>query len=882
MPDSQTTFAPGDRVGNYQIVSLAGAGGMGVVYKALDTKLERTVALKFLPREVAVSEKDKERFMKEARTASALDHPNIGVIHSVEETPDGHIFIVMAFYEGESLWQKIHRGPIPEREAVDLAIQIAKGLEAAHTRHIVHRDVKPSNILITNEGLAKIVDFGLARVVTSPTMTQTADAAGTVGYMSPEQTLSKPVDHRTDIWALGVVMGEMLVGQNPFRRDSVPSIIVAILGEPPRSLEGVAPPLQQIIYRALSKEPAHRYQSCSDLRADLERYRGGLAPLSDIDQSAPTLSTNSPQFKKYVEHASESAWGPPAARQSRASRWLFAATAFIAVLALAALLIPALRNRITGGGLASGEIHIAVLPFDNIGNDPANEPLAEGLMDSLAGKLSNLDLGGKSLWVVPSSEVRHRKISDPTSALRELGATVVIKGSIDRNGQDVRLAINLIDTKDLRQLGFSSFEDRAGDLDTLQDEAISQVAKLMHINVSADMLRATGGSVAPAAYESYVKALGFVQRYDEPGNLDHAIAALNDAVKTDPRFALGFAELGEAYRMKNQVDPNPKWMEEAIANCNYALQLDNRLPNVYVTLGAIHTTEDKFDLALQEYQHALQLNTHDAGAMKGVALTYERMGRIADAETELKQAAALRPDDWDGYNTLAVFYTRQGKYTEAIQQLQHAAELTPDNAVVYSNLAAAYLDTGDRKQFPQAEAALKRSIELSPSYFAYSNLAYLYLSEKRYAESVAMSQKALQFNDKEYLVWANLASAYEGLDQKENFAAARDHTIALLEQSIKAKPQDALIQGSLAALYSGKGLRDKAMVLIQAALARSPDDPNVLELAGETYENLGDRPRALEYMERALQRGYSLEDLEDNPELKSLLSDPNFRPDGKK
>ncbi|HUJ83762.1 MAG TPA: serine/threonine-protein kinase, partial [Candidatus Acidoferrales bacterium] len=223
MPDTSSTLRPGERVGNYQILAMAGAGGMGVVYKALDIKLERTVALKFLPPELNASEKDRERFLKEARTASSLDHPNIGVIHGVEETPDGHAFIVMAFYEGESLTQKIRRGPLPVRDAVDIAIQMAKGLEAAHARNIVHRDVKPSNVLITQHGLAKIVDFGLARVVTSPTMTQTGGTSGTVGYMSPEQSLGKPIDLRTDIWALGVVLAEMLAGQNPFWRDSVPS-----------------------------------------------------------------------------------------------------------------------------------------------------------------------------------------------------------------------------------------------------------------------------------------------------------------------------------------------------------------------------------------------------------------------------------------------------------------------------------------------------------------------------------------------------------------------------------------------------------------------------------------------------------------------------------
>jgi serine/threonine-protein kinase len=882
MPETSNTLRPGERVGNYQILAMAGAGGMGVVYKALDLKLERTVALKFLPPELNASERDKERFLKEARTASSLDHPNIGVIHGVEETDDGHAFIVMAFYEGESLTQKIRRGPLPVRDAVDIAIQMAKGLEAAHARNIVHRDVKPSNVLITQHGLAKIVDFGLARVVTSATMTQTGGTSGTVGYMSPEQSLGKPIDLRTDIWALGVVLAEMLGGQNPFWRDGVPSTVVAILNDPPRPMEGVPIELQQIVYRALSKDPAHRYQSCSELRTDLESIRNSLAPKSGVDLSAPTVSLKSAQFQKYLSHASQSAWVSASSRKSREWRWWLAAGAGVTFALVVWLLLPMLRARLNRSLLAPAEEHIAVLPFDNIGNNPANEPLAEGLMDSLTGKLSELDVGGKSLWVVPSSEVRRSKISDPASALREWGATVVVKGSIARDGQDVLLTVNLIDTKGLRQIGSASFEDRAGDLAMLQDEAVAKLAKLMNINITADMLRATGGSANPAAYESYLKALGYVLRYDTPGNLDLAIVALNGAVKTDPRFALGFAELGEAYRLKDSVDPNPKWLEEASANCSHALQLDDRLPGAYVTLGRVHAETDKFDLALQEYQHALQLEPHNADALMGTANVYERIGRIADAEAEYKKGVALRPEFWDGYNTLGNFYDHQGKYAEAISQYEHAAQLTPDNAVVYINLAAAYLDRGDPKDLPQAEAALKKSIELGPSYPSYANLAFLYMNEKRYADSVDMSLKALQLNDKNYLVWANLMSAYQALDQKDKAAAARERAIALLEQMVKTKPQDALTQVSLAALYAQKGLRDKALTRVQAALALSPDDPNVLELAGETYENLGDRPHALQCIERALQNGYPLTGLKDSPDLQKLLSDPNFRPDVKK
>ena len=879
MPENNAALSAGDRVGKYQIVALAGAGGMGVVYKALDSKLDRIVALKFLPHDLNASEIDKDRFLKEARTASSLDHPNIGVIHSVEETPDGRSFIVMAFYEGDSLAHRIQRGQMPVSEALDIAIQMARGLEAAHDRHIVHRDIKPSNVLITGQGLVKIVDFGLARVMTSA-VSQSA-AAGTPFYMSPEQTLGKLVDHRADIWALGVVIAEMLGQQNPFRRDSMPSMIVAILSEPPRLPDTVPLPIQQIIYRALAKETSHRYQNCSDLRADLENVQKGLAPdATEVDMAAVTQPVKSGQFKKYVDRASESAWRVGPIQPTRSKPWLLIAVSLLLLAVISVLLVPSWRDRVSET-LAPAEKHIAVLPFDNIGSDPANDPIAQGLMDSLAGKLSDLDVAGKSLWVVPASEVRQRKIDDPTSALRELGATLVVKGEITRNQQAVRIGVNLIDSKKLRQIGSANFEDRAGDLDVLQDEVVARLAKLMHINVTADMLRDTGGSVSPAAYQSYVKALGYIERYDAPGNLDLAIASLNDAVKTDPRFALGYASLGEAYRLKSQLDPNPRWVDEAIANCNRALQLESRLPAVYVTLADLHTKQGKLDLALQEYRQALQLYPRSVTALTGEATTYEKMGRIADAEATFLKAAELRPDYWDGYNSLGVFYDRQGKFPQAIQQYQVAEKLTPDNAMVYSNLGAAYIDGGDPKDFPKAEEALKKAIELNPTYFAYTNLAFVYFDEKRYEDSVAMSLKAIQLNGTDYLVWANLMSAYDALHQKDKADETRQRLIALLEDQLKHNPQDSLKQASLAQLYSHKGERDKALARIHTALAGAPDDPNVLELAGETYENLGDRQQAISFVQKALKKGYPLDQLKDDPQLENLISDPSLHLESK-
>jgi serine/threonine protein kinase/tetratricopeptide (TPR) repeat protein len=874
MSERDRTSRVGEVVaGNYEVLGLAGAGGMGIVYRARDLKLRRTVALKFLPPDLNSNKKEKQYFLREARMASSLDHPNIGVIHGIEETEDGSTFIVMAFYEGASLGDMIVPGGLPVAQVVDIASQMARGLEDAHAHHIVHRDIKPSNVMITEKSLAKIVDFGLA-YASEQTASVGQGPTGTVGYMSPEQIMGKVADQRTDIWALGVVLVEMLTGEHPFQHEGLSATLFAILNEAPRHVEKAPEVMQQIVYRALSKDEAKRYQNCGEVLHDLE---AAATALSAKDGAAATSSRlkRSGELNRYKKNASASRLAPTAtASKSGWIRWA-AVAAPVAIGALA--LVTPVRERVVGMFAADRQRHVAVLPFTNIGNDPANEPLVGGLMDSLTGKLSNLDVGNQSLWVVPASEVRRLKVSDPANALKELGATLVVEGSVARDGQAVRLDLNLIDAKTRRQIGSVDFADQGGDLATLQSEAVARLAHLMNITVTADMLRNTGGSVMPAAYQDYVSALGYMQRYDKAGNLDQAIGKLQEAVKTDPRFALGYAELGEAYRLKYRVDQSPRWLTEAQGNLEKAVQLDNRQPAAYVTLARIHDTLGSHDLALQEFQHALTLNPRDAAALGGLAGAYEHSGRVADAESAFQKSAALRPEYWDGYNTLGGFYDRQGKYPQAIAAFRHALELTPDNAQIYLNLGGVYLDSGDVKLLPEAEKLLERSIALGPSYPAYANLGNLYLTEARYPEAASALESALKLNDQDYLVWGNLLGAYEWLKEQTKAEKVRKRIQELVEQAVKLKPQDAMAQSTLAELYAHDRLNEKATMKIQTSLALAPDDPNILINVAETYEVMGDRRRAMEAVEKAVAKGYSVSAIKAEPELQALVRDPGYK-----
>jgi eukaryotic-like serine/threonine-protein kinase len=312
----------------------------------VDLTLERTVALKFLPQEMSATKDDKERLRREARAASALDHPNIGVIHGLEETEDHQLFIVMGYYEGENLAQKLGRGVISVRDSLDFAIQIARGLSAAHVQNIVHRDIKPSNIIITKDNVAKIVDFGLARAASTASATLSVSNTGTLPYMAPEQILGEAVDQRADVWALGVVLVQMITGSHPFLRPNSAAMTFAILNQPPTGLDAVPGAVQPIVYRALSKKASHRYARTEDLVRDLETARAEItATPAPLEEPTVTRPISARELKEYVENASTPRSGPT---RSKTPQRVLLAAGVVVLLALAALLVPAVREQLAG------------------------------------------------------------------------------------------------------------------------------------------------------------------------------------------------------------------------------------------------------------------------------------------------------------------------------------------------------------------------------------------------------------------------------------------------------------------------------------------------------------------------------------------------------
>ena len=400
---------------------------------------------------------------------------------------------------------------------------------------------------------------------------------------------------------------------------------------------------------------------------------------------------------------------------------------------------------------------------------------------------------------------------------------------------------------------------------------ISKWPTFARLLLSNHGVSATRSQMAP--HESYLAGLKALDRWDKASNLQTAIGLFEQTTKTDPSFALGFGALGEAYWAKYRLDHDPQWVEEAEKNCRRAAGLNNQLPAVYVTLARVHNGKGEYNLALQEIQQALKLDPRDPDALLGQAAVYASMGRHEEAESIYRKAAALRPQHWAGYYELGGYYYRQQRYADASQAFERVLTITPDNAIAHATLGAMLQLMGN---LAGAEQHLKRSIDLQPTYTAYTNLGVVYYQQHRWEDSAAMTRKALEISGKDWRAWSNLRLAYEWMNRKAETDAAIRNEVAQLEESAKVITDDAAVQAELGVLYSKLNQREKSLLRIEAALALSPEDPSVLVCASETYENLGDRKRALELVNLALTKGWPLADLRNDPGQQNLIRDPRF------
>jgi len=866
----------GMRFGRYELTERLGAGGMGEVFRAHDHDLHRDVAIKFLPERFAADPVRLARFSQEARAASSLNHPNIVTIHEIGEA-SGLPYIVMELVQGRTLRQLIGGSPLPARRVLALASQLADGLAKAHGAQIVHRDLKPENVMVTEDGYVKILDFGLAKLRAdpkddrdiwfdsdmstwpdTPNSPKTAAGAllGTVGYMSPEQARGHAVDFRSDQFSFGAIVYEMATGNQAFRRDSPPQTLTAIIEATPESLAELnpsfPPPARWIVERCLEKESADRYDSTSDLARELHNVRQRLSE----EQSRPGIVAG-----RLL----------PSLRSLKRRSW--AGVAVLAVALVLILALPVLRSLVPSP-LPQRRL-LAVLPFANAGADDA-QAFCDGLIETLTTKLTQLERFQDSLWVVPASEVRAVGATSASMARRSFGANLVVTGSVQRAGDTLRLTANLVDAVSRRQIRAVMLDAGPGELANLQDGLVRQVAEMLELEISteAGAVLAAGQTSVGSAWELYVEGRGHLLRYDDPAWVDAAITAFQQAVQRDHDYALAYAGLGEAQWRRYQLTRDPVSVDLARRACARALELNDLLAPVHVTLGIINDGTGEPEKALDDFRRSLALDPRSSDAVRGLARAQERLGRLEAAETSYRRAIEWQTDDWSHHSHLGAFLWRRGRYPEAEGPFRRVVELVPDNARGHSNLGALLHLMG---RDDEAATSLRRSMDLRPNHAAASNLATLEFNRQQYAEAARLFEAAIAIDDSDYRLWRNLAAAYHWApEMREQAPAAYRRAAELAEAAREVDPRDADLLAQLADSYAMLGEPDRARETIREALEIGAEDLEVMDHAVGVYEVIGDRKEALRWLGRALEGGFSRTLIENDPSLDELRADPRY------
>jgi serine/threonine-protein kinase len=800
------TINSGTRLSHYEILSRIGAGGMGEVYLAQDTKLDRKVALKILPADVASNHDRMERFVREAKSAAALNHPHIAHIHEIGEHEGTH-FIVMEFVDGVTLRETIHSEAAELNKLLRFLQQVAEGLSKAHAAGIVHRDLKPDNIMITRDGFAKVLDFGLAKLVESGTgIGQSADSnvptevikqhsapgvvMGTVGYMSPEQAQGKSqdIDQRSDIFSFGCILFEAVTGQRAFAGQDAIDTLNKVIREPVPPITDFRPNapnhLQRIVRRCLAKDREDRYQTIKDVAIELRELRRELEA-SGVDTTAPPArseTTTDPGAETKSSGAQTgSAAGSITAPVSSAEyivagikKHKLAAT--IAAFLLIAAAIGAgfyFHARNTEVAIES----IAVLPFENQSNSPDVDYISDGLTESINNSLTRLP----NLKVTPRSVAFHYKgnAMDPQKVGSELRVHAVLTGRVVQRGDNLTISVELDDVRYGKQLWGEQYNRKLADLLTVQSDIASEVSQRLRSQLSGeDQQRLTRGSTKnPEAYQLYLKGNYYTSKFTNEG-FRKGIDYFNQAIAMDPNYALAYSGLAFNYNnagdwMTLPKEAGPKAKEAA----KRALAIDDTLADAHLSLATTaHWYEWDWATAEREFKRAIELNPNDPRPHGYYSWYLALMGRTDQALAEAKRGQQLDPVSSEAnlfVGSILVF-TRQPD--QAIEQLRSGIELDPTYWYAHDFLGRAY---EQKERFPEAIAEYKRAVELeSDNAENWSNLGHAYAVSGKRAEAQKIIDHMKELSAHSYVAPYNFAAIYAGLGDKDQAFAWLDRAYA--------------------------------------------------------------------------------------------------------
>src|SRR5215475_8851159 len=697
----------GREIANYKIVSLLGRGGMGEVYLAEDKRLHRKVALKFLPAQFVNDAERVRRFEREATAASATNHPNIVTIHEIGQIEQTH-YLVTEFVAGETLRHRLTRGRMEAAAALEVSVQVASALDAAHEAGIVHRDIKPENVMVRPDGLVKVLDFGLAKLTERPaaapevdsqaeTMsrlsTETGVVMGTASYMSPEQARGQKVDHRTDIFSLGVLLYELIAGRRPFEGATTADVIAAILDKEPAPLTGLkktAPSeLERIIRHCLEKNPGQRYQSARDLASDLKAVLGGQAV------SAPAIARS----------------------RTRPAVWIGVAVAIV-LLGLAVWLF-------LGSGREQPIDSLAILPLVNSSGDANLEYLSDGITESLINSLSQLPqlkrvIARSSVETYKGKTVEPRKVGD------ELNVRAVLTGKMIQRSYDLSLTTELVNAADGARLWGGQYNCKLTELFAVQEEIARNISESLRLKLSGEERRrlAKRQTTNLEAHQLYLKGRYQLNNLTVEG-LKKALGHFRQAIGLDLNYAPAYAGMSDAYILLSDLEmPGKEAMPMARAAAQKAVDLDKTLAEAHVALAMVNACYDwEWTEADRAFKRALELNPNHAWARNQYGVFLVAMGRFDEARIEMDRARELDPlSPFIHVGTVwPIYFARQ--YDQAVEQLRRIVELNPDFPNAYVNLGWAYTQKG---MYEEAIAALRKARSLDAASPTIAELGHAY------------------------------------------------------------------------------------------------------------------------------------------------------------
>jgi serine/threonine protein kinase/Flp pilus assembly protein TadD len=734
----------GTTISHYRIIDKLGEGGMGVVYKAQDTRLDRVVALKFLPSHLGTSGPEQARFMQEAKAASALNHPNICGIHAIGEH-EGRYFIDMECVDGQTLRARVARGPLKQDDAIVYAIQIGDALHEAHTKGIAHRDVKSENIMVNAKNQIKVMDFGLAKLRGSVKITKSSSTLGTLAYMAPEQIQGGEVDARSDIFSFGVVLFEMLTGHMPFRGDHEPALMYSILNEEPESVrnarQDVSPEIDRIIHRALEKDPEDRYQSATDMVSELRREQKKSAGVTRPSAGGPTgrpMATDALPASQ------------PALRSKKKTMLWGALGVGLAAVGFALYVFTGRHNAIDS---------LAVLPFENVGADPNTEYLSDGITESLINTLSQLS----NLTVMSRSSVFHYKgrDTDPQKAGKELGVKAVLTGRVTQRDNSLQISTELVDVSNNSHIWGKQYNKKLSDILTVQEEISKEMSQQLRVRLVAEDANKLSkrSTESTEAYQLYLKGRYYWNKRTT-ANLRTAIEYFNRAIEKDPGYALAYAGLASAYAIFPEYSglPADEYFPKTERAAGKAMEIDATLAEPHAALGLF-----KFEYlyewaeAEKELLRAIELDPSSPTTHQWRGNMLFLQGRFEEAMTEMRRAQELDPLSLIiNINVGLVFYYSQ-RYDLAAEQYKKVLDLDPNFALAHSKLGEVYAQQGN---FEAAIIEARKVGDIAGPDEELGPLGCYYARAGRKDEAEAILNRLLQRSRAGYALSVEIASVY--------------------------------------------------------------------------------------------------------------------------